>query len=298
VIDRASTFANPEIIELLKSRFITVAIDQACQRRQQDDEGEFYRQLAGQGPRNDFNDTTQGLYAGSADGKLLGFTNHRSPDRVKAMLAEALNQFRPADYVPPEPRRFDPRWNYQPPTGGLVVRVTAKVLGGYEPTDNERRKAFQEALSRDNLWATAQEHQSLVAGKFPESLAQRIARYHLVDNTRGEPPMWRESEIKSLEISIAGEKVTGTFHLETADGRRGFQGEIVGVVTIEGEQVSRLDLVARGDFWGEGPFTRGAPQGKFPFAVAFALVDGSDEADKVRPQGARGWIDGYLGRAR
>lgn len=298
MIDRVSTFANPQIIELVKSRFIAVAIDQACQRRQQDDEGEFYRQLAGQGPRNDFNDTTQGLYAGTADGKLLGFTNHRSPDRVKSMLTEALQQFHPVDYVPPSPQSFDPRWNYQPPKGGLVVRVTAKVVGGYQPTDDMRRKAFQEALSRDNLWATSAEQQSLVAGQFPESLAQRIARFHLVDNTRGEPPMWRENEIRSLQISLAGENVTGTFHLETADGRRGYQGKIVGVVAIEKERVQRFDLVALGDFWGQGQYTRGAPPGKFPFAVAFALVDGSDEADKVRPQGARGWIEGYLGRAR
>jgi hypothetical protein len=61
VLDRASTFADPEIIAALKSRFVPVALDQAYQRRQNDAEGEFYRKIAGQGPRNDFDDTTQGL---------------------------------------------------------------------------------------------------------------------------------------------------------------------------------------------------------------------------------------------
>jgi hypothetical protein len=293
-----STFAHPDIIELLKSRFITVAIDQAFQRRQQDDEGDFYRELASQGPRNNFKDTTQGLYVGTADGKLLGFTNHRNPDRVKQTLTRALDQFQPADFVPPDTRRSDPRWNYQPPEGGLIVRVTAKVLGGYEPTDDMWRKAFQTALSRDNLWATAEEHKELVAGQFPDSLAHRIARYHLVDNTRGEPPMWRRDEIKLVEISLDEGQVTGTFHLETSDGKRGFQGDLAGVIETEGEQVSRFDLVARGQYWGDGPFTGGAPKGKFPFAVAFTLADGKDEADKVRPQGSRGWVQGYLGSER
>jgi hypothetical protein len=294
VIDRASTFANPEIIELLKSHFITVAIDQAYQRRQQDDEGEFYRQIASQSPRNNFNDTTQGLYVGTANGKLLGFTNHRNADRVKQVLNKALEKFQPEDFVPPEAKRFDPRWTYQPPANGLIVRVHAKVLGGYEPTENEWRKAFQSALSRDNLWVTAKEHADLVAGRFPESLAHRIARFHLVDNTRGEPPMWRPGEIQSVELSLNGGKLSGTFHLETADGKRGFQGDVLGVVETANEQVTRFDMVARGEFWGDGPFTGGAPKGKFPLGISFHLADGKDEADKVRPQASRGWIDGYL----
>jgi len=289
-----STFANPEIIELLKSRFINVAIDQAYHRRQQDDEGDFYRQLASQSPRNDFNGTTQGLYAGTADGKLLGFTNHRGPDRVRQMLTQALDKFKPADFEPPQAKRFDPRWTYQPPQGGLVVRVTAKVLGGYEPTDDMWRTAFQESLSRDNLWVTAEEHKALVAGQLPESLALRIARFHLVDNTRGEPPMWERTDVKSLQLSLNAGRITGTFHLETANGKRGFQGEVLGVVETENGQVKRFDLVARGEYWGEGQFTGGAPKGKFPFAAACTLADGKDEADKVRPQASRGWVQGYL----
>ena len=54
MIDRVSTFANEEMAALLRERFVPVAIDQAYQRRQQDAEGEFYREFAGQGPRKDF----------------------------------------------------------------------------------------------------------------------------------------------------------------------------------------------------------------------------------------------------
>jgi len=47
---------------MLQTRFVPVAIDQAYQRRQKDTEGDFYRKIAGQGPRNNFQGTTQGFY--------------------------------------------------------------------------------------------------------------------------------------------------------------------------------------------------------------------------------------------
>jgi hypothetical protein len=65
-------------------------------------------------------------------------------------------------------------------------------------------------------------------------------------------------------------------------------------VETNDEGVTRFELVAHGDFKGEGPYTRGAPEGKFPLAILFTLADGSDIADKIPPQGSRGWVQGYL----
>ena len=36
--------------------------------------------------------------------------------------------------------------------------------------------------------------------------------------------------------------------------------------------------------------------GRFPLAVSMTLADGRDVADQILPQGARGWLEGYLGR--
>ena len=58
--------------------------------------------------------------------------------------------------------------------------------------------------------------------------------------------------------------------------------------------VTRFDLLARGEFWGEGTFTRGAPKGRFPLAIALSLADTSAGASGVPPQGARGNLKGYL----
>ena len=138
MLDRASTFADPRIVNLLQTRFVPAAIDQFYQRQQKDAEGTFYRKIAAQGPWKNVNGTTQGLYIATADGKLLGF------------------------------------------------------------------------------------------------------------------------------------------------------------VELDGGRVVRLDMVAKGLYWGDSHFTRGAPKGRFPLAVAFSLASGDLEADRVPPQGSKGWLPGYI----
>ena len=69
MLDRESTFADPAIVKLLQTRFIPVAIDQAYQRRQKDNEGKFYQKIANQGPRKVGRGTTQGLYSADASGR-------------------------------------------------------------------------------------------------------------------------------------------------------------------------------------------------------------------------------------
>ena len=299
MLDRASTFAEPTIVDLLKTRFVPVAIDQAYQRRQDDAEGDFYRRIAGQGPRNDFEDTTQGFYIATAGGDLLLYNNTRDPAKLRRLMTQKLAEFvaspaagRAVEAISSD--EADPRYNVEPPEGGLVLRVRAKVLGGYEPTDDPWRQIFQESVSRDNLWITAAEHEALARGEVPEPLRRRIARFHLVDNTRGEPPMWKEGEIRSLELRLRDGRLEGSVHLETDRGDRGYEAELLGVVEVEGGRVMRLELVALGEFWGAGPFTGGAPEGRFPLAVTFELADGTDVADRITPHGSRGWLGGYL----
>lgn len=295
MIDRASTFADPFIVNLIRTQTIPVAIDQWNQRRQKDSEGEFYRKIAAQGPRNDFeNGTTQGLYLAAADGTFLGYTNNRSPDRVKRFFDEALQKHRPVDTPKLAQESRDNRFNYQPPQGGLVVRVQAKVLGGYDPPERPFEEIFQTAVSRDNMWLTEKEQRSIAAGTFPESAALRLVRYHLVDNTRGEPPMWSKSEVVSQSITLQDGKITGHIELKSMDGKRSYSADLLGYMESQAGKVVRLDIVAKGMFSGSGPYTGGAPSGHFPLAVSFTLADGTDIADGIPPQGARGWVAEYL----
>jgi hypothetical protein len=294
VLDRESTFADPKIIELLKTRFVPVAIDQAYQRRQKDAEGRFYQKIANQGPRKIGSGTTQGLYTAAGDGTFLGYTNNRGPDRTLKLMREALAKHRPTKVAAIEPGKRDERFNPTLPEGGLVVRVTSKVLGGYPETDDPWRRIFQTSIGRDNLWIRADETQALVRGEFPKSLLSRLARYHLVDNTRGEPPMWDHADVRVADSEFKDGKLRATVHLETKSGARAYRAEMLGFVDVKDGKVTRLDVVAKGEFRGEGPYTKRAPKGWFPFGVAFTLADGKDIADLVPPQGSRGWVAGYL----
>jgi hypothetical protein len=126
------------------------------------------------------------------------------------------------------------------------------------------------------------------------SLQERIARFHLVDNTRGEPPMWKKEEIRQVDLQLREGTLTGVAHLENTRGDRGYETELFGVVEVKNNKVVRFDMVAKGDYWGAGRYTGGAPPGKFPLAISFTLADGTDLADQIPPQGARGWLRGYL----
>lgn len=299
MLDRASTFARPEIVKMLKTSFVPLAIDQAYQRRQKDTEGTFYRKIAGQGPRSNFQGTTQGFYIATASGDLLLYNNNRDPEKVERLMKQKLAEFEESPASRQEVKtiasgKVDERYNPRPPEGGLIVRVQAKVMGGYEPTEDRWQQIFQSALSRDNLWLTKGEHEAIAGGTLPAAVQRRIAKYHLVDNTRGEPPMWNEKEFRKLEMTLADGRISGRVHLETADGRRGYQANLLGFVSVEKDRVTRLDMVAHGEFWGEGTYTRNAPKGRFPLAISFTLADGSDIGDAVPPQGSRGWLQGYL----
>lgn len=299
MLDRESTFADPEIVRLLKTRFVPVAIDQAYQRRQRDTEGEFYRKIAGQGPRNNFEGTTQGFYIATASGELLLYNNNRDPAKLRRLMKQKLDEFAAGaaargEVAVVEADSVDRRFAVSPPEGGLVVRVRAKVLDGYEPTDDRWQRIFQTALSRDNLWISKKEHEALARGEVPRGLQLRIARYHLVDNTRGEPPMWQPDEIRQLEMRLDQGSLTGMVRLATESGDRGYEAELLGKVETRDGKVVRFDVVALGQFWGNGPFTGNAPAGKFPLAISFTLADGQDVADAIPPQGSRGWLQGYL----
>ncbi len=293
MLDRASTFSDPEVIELLKEKFVPVAVDLWPLHRSEDAEGEFYRKVANQGPRK-VPQNTQGLYAFDAEGRLLGFT-HRAhefgdrPEQVRNLLRKVLAdfQFQPPDAALVSDGRKDPRFP-QAPEGGLVLDVTSRVLGGASEPRSELERIFQASMGVDHLWVRKDEAEALARGAFPESLAKRIARFHLIDNTRGEPPLWEPEEVRAHEVALAVGTLSGHARMETASGRRGAELDLRGEVELKDGKVVRFDLVAKGVFWSEGGRGRSAaPKGRYPVAIAFRRAEGNDEANRVPPQGLR-----------
>jgi hypothetical protein len=294
VLDRESTFGDEELVSMLKEHFIPVAIDQWYTRAQKDAEGEFYQSIARQGPRKDMNSTTQGLYVCDAAGKYYGSCNNRNADTLKGIMREALKTFdAEAQTDALEESAADPRYDRSLPQGAVVIQVNTKVLGGYKETNNEFLKIFQRSIVRDNLWILTSEIEQLKRGVIADSLSRRIARFHLIDNTRGEPNMWSADDIKSMEMSLTDDgNLKG--EVEVKSSQSGFRTKLFGIVKFDGDRLQQFDVVSRGWYHGEGTYTKNAPEGEFPLAVAFRIADGNDSATSVAPQGSKGWLERYL----
>lgn len=323
--DREFVFGNAEVRQLIVDRFIALAMDDFYLRRQDDDAGRFFRGVADQGPRKGEDGATrQGRYAFTASGKLLGYNNNREPARILAMLREALATFAG---LPEEQRGSaatfaqapgDGQFTRVPPREGAVIKVHTRVLESDATGVGLRRCTVDEAAQEsfrhrgfgaaiDHLWLRKEDVAALqraAAGtgkeqtfNLPEMIAVRIARFHLADNTRGEPPHWHRNEIRSLQLTgtrgADGDiRITGNVHLETPDASRGFIGKALGNVSTANGVLVKFDLVVLGDFWGEGRYTRGARPGKNPIGFAFELVPSPGAADRIPPQGSR-WLEGY-----
>ncbi|MBI3857638.1 MAG: hypothetical protein HY293_18305 [Planctomycetes bacterium] len=290
MLDRASIFSDPQIVEILKTKVIPVAVDAWYMNRKQDGEGEFYRKVVSQDvARTNFNSSTQGRYAFTPEGKLIGFNNNRSVERIQRLLQKAIEAVPGGGATPIDTARTAGGLDRTLPDGTVIVNVYGKVIGGQEETGNKTAQMFQASLGEDHLWIRKGEAEQLSRGELPESLKRRIALYHLNDFTRGEPNLWRADQVKKLEMGLKDGKLTGSVQLETPDGRRGYETELLGFVEAKDGKLTRFDVVSKGLFWGAGTYTNtaGTPKGKFPLAVAFRLAEGGLEADKVPPQAAR-----------
>jgi hypothetical protein len=204
------------------------------------------------------------------------------------MLTKALADFQPSDVKLPEKRDVDA--SRLPPKDGLILDVSTKVLGGYREAKDEWERIFQTAMGLDHLWVRQDEAADLARGSLPESLQRRIARFNLIDNTRGVPPMWEPGEVRALEMKLHEGRLSGKVALRSDGGDRGAELDLLGFLEVKEGRVVRLDLVAKGVFW-ERPATgsAAAPEGKYPVAIAFRLIEGEDEAHRVPPQGRRDW---------
>src|SRR5262249_2186764 len=277
---------------MLRTHFVCVGIAHNGAGRRKDAEGDFARKMIGSGG------TLQGLHVLNTRGDLVGYVYDFRPQSVLAMLEKALKKYTPVDAPAIDFTQKDKR--FVMPENGLVVSVVTKVLDGHDPVKSaqgtiqyDMEKAWKTSLGREQLWVRADEVQALVKGELPESLKKRIARFHLVDNTRGTPTGWIEAEIKKLDLTLERGRLKGNVHLETKDGNRGYQADLLGFVEIKEGKVTRFDLVARGDFWGQGAHTPGAPKGRFPLAIAFTLAAPSDPLYQLVPDAVRCYAD-YL----
>jgi hypothetical protein len=311
--------------------FVSVAADDWYQRRRDDAEGKFFRSVADQGPRKGRGGSTrQGIYIFTADGKLLAYKNAgQAPDAMRDVLKRGLSEFRklPAERRKPgaikvdDAGKADRRYSRTPPAGGLVLKAYTRILGrdGDKYSRGTCKSEWGDKAARDHVWLTEKEWKSLIPAVLkkgskadvPAAVALRIARFHLIDNTRGEPYMWRREDVRKYELTLTVEEASasevvlrldGSFLIasrpDAAKAERGYDVRLLGKVRYDRAKkaITAFDVVAVGDHWGEGTYTRGARPGRTPLGVTFELVS-SDADGLVPPQAARE-IGAYLGTGR
>ena len=295
LVDRGSVTEDPEIATLLATRFIPVAIDQHIHRRLDDTEGRLFVELTERAGR--FVDvTTQGFYVFTSSGEPVAFRSTQDPRSLKQMLASALEKSEPqgpnSEWLE---LHDDSDFTLKAPAEVVVLDVISKVLGGYGEPTNYRERILQSALGRDRCWIRQDEVASLSENIVPDSLLNRMVRFHLVDNTRGEAPMWRPDQIHNAVATLRDGRVVGSVRVETPRGRRGYRASLLGLVDAKDGVLTQFDVVSRGLAWGRGYFNGGAPSGKYPLAVRFALANGARPYDAVPPGAARTRSSEYLG---
>lgn len=268
----------PELVRLIRNRFVAVAVDHEVERRK-DGEGVLYRKVAAGRVSNC-------VFAFDPSGNL--FFERIGDDIYKKFapaLEAALNDFRPAKaFKAPESDVAAKRdeHSYPVPLGVTVVHVTSKAVAGDQGWPGSK------VWGRDNLWIRADEARALVKGVLPQSLKTRIARCHLI-NTTGlhlhAKNMWRPENIKRLELHLADGRITGSVHLQV-NAKRYYQAKLSGVVESSENHLTRFEMVAVGEACSDrSDGVYGLPQGNgkpFTLAVAFRLMTAEDSPSLAR----------------
>ncbi len=322
MVGRASAFADPDVVKMCQTEFVPVTGDDWYQRRRKDREGEFFRGLAESSGKKGH--TLQGIYVFAADGTPLAYRNSgQSAEITKEVMREALAAFRRL----PEAKRkpaveapgvIDAGFDRTPPEGGLILKAYTRILAF---KDGEYRRGACKAVggekaARDHVWLTKDEVQTLAPAKaeigfrypMPAKVAERLARYHLIDNTRGEPILWEPKDVRGKRISLVvtnatadavdlrleGEVLLAT-DADPAKADRGYEARLFGALRYRPAKgtFDRFDITAVGTHWGEHPHNSPARPGKGLLGQSFELA-ADRPGDRVPPQGARD-RDKYFG---
>jgi len=245
--------------------------------------------------------TAQGFYIVGADGQGYAFSMHgRQRDEFMKLLDSGI-----ALFTKSPPKRVEivtspvKNWTRPMPDGTLVVRTISRV--DPVPLDaSEKNKS----IGRDHFWIFPEDAKEIFQQvgrefKMPSKMARRLARFHLLDNVRGEPTRWRAEDIKVLDLrmtklSEGKYALSGRFQISNMEGTgntaKGIAGSISGSISLDAQSGIATDFRAfvEAQAWGDHINTSGAPKGKYPLKIAFQAA--SDEiARSVPPQQSYFW---------
>jgi hypothetical protein len=99
-----------------------------------------------------------------------------------------------------------------------------------------------------------------------------------------------------VELRLEGAALLAT-DADVGKADRGYDCRLLGYLKYDKarDSMDRFDVVAVGDFWGGGPYSRHPRPGRTPLGIAFELSPGTSLADQVPPGGAAHGVSTYFG---
>ena len=253
--------------------------------------------------------TMQGFYAFNADGESYGGLNTFDVEQVLRLARNAKDAHRqrkpsglnlPASYTPGD---------HTLPAETIVLRSFSRIHPLPPPSTYEKPtwkwQNVNTAVGRDHLWVRKWEVGELVAGRFPDSLAARIARFHLLDNVIAQGRVWRRDELRwadfKAEPSDDSSKVTvsisGLFSMRRnsrEESETAYEGSLTGRLVYDSnlEKVEEFSLMADGTATGQKFARRGQPRVPYPLKIVFLYTE---EPHDLRMVPHAAWtVNGYM----
>lgn len=145
--------------------------------------------------------------------------------------------------------KLDKRYAQLMPEATVVLKTSTRLLkleGGELVAcgADDHPNGWGHLAAHNQMWLQASEIAQLreLDGEgpvdLPSPIAYRLMRFHLVDNTRGEPDFWSRQDVREYQLSLRtppGEPlrrvIEGHVLLENGKGR-GFEAKVLGQLDI------------------------------------------------------------------
>jgi hypothetical protein len=323
VIARQSVWTDPEVRELV-STFIPAADEVGHLQSGKDPECRLFQKVAEQGHyagRTRPTSTRQGTYATTASGELLASWNNNNPRFVARKLHEALAAWDrrkaqgrestgEAALKATDLKRADRFY----PEGGLVLRVNTRDL----PRDRPVERQWASAWNQDFAWFTRDEARQFLPVSprqgeeqtVPRPLVERLVRFHLLDNVRGQTSPFPADAVKDARLSVKVTEIKDDVASLRLDGttravhrgnwpirgfrdmnqpttqERGLDLKLLGHARydLKRERFVDFEVVAIGERWGGTQYNgRSRDLGSAPFGATLTLA-GDSRASRVSPE--------------
>ena len=155
--------------------------------------------------------TRQGIYVCSPSGKLLSSVNSLDPEVVIKTIKQGLEKWENLSALEKKlPDKFSPttshRWEDSYPSNGLVLKGAKADLLSDPPNPSERGDRW----NMDHVWFSENESRLWIpksknigaVHECPKIIKDRLFRFHLVDNVRGQTLPFAPEEIKTANLHV------------------------------------------------------------------------------------------------